>query len=92
MTTEPHNLVADTVAALESMPAVERAASAMALIAAVQGNGDRRIARIWWAAITELYEQGMSQEEIAARLDTSLGTVDLAVQSHRRTSAARINA
>ncbi|HCT76519.1 MAG TPA: hypothetical protein DGT23_08010 [Micromonosporaceae bacterium] len=84
MSPDPRNLVAATVAALEQMPAAERAISAAALIAAVQGDGDRRIARIRWAAIAEMYDGGLSIEDIAAELTTGPGAVDLALQSHRR--------
>jgi hypothetical protein len=87
MTADPHNLVADVIDALARMPALDRAISATALIAAVQGEGDRRIARLRWAAIAELHDAGMSDEQIAARLDTSPGAIDLAVQSHLRTMA-----
>ena len=90
MTTDPNGLVASTIAALESMPAVDRALSAAALIAAVQGEGDRRIARIRWGAITEMHDSGMTQEEIAAALATSPGTVDLALQSHRRSRSVPV--
>jgi hypothetical protein len=86
MTTTPSSLVADTIDALESMGALDRAATAGALIAAVQGEGDRRIARIWWAAIAQLHEQGLSIAQIAAALSVSAGTVDLAIQSHQRMS------
>jgi hypothetical protein len=88
MTTDPDGLVATTIAALEQMPASQRARSAGAFIAAVQGEGDRRIARIRWAAIADMYDGGMSIEDIAAELMTSPGSVDLAVQSHRRYGAA----
>ena len=84
MTTDPHHVVATMIAALEQLPPTERAVAAGALIAAVQGEGDRRITRIRWAAIAEMHEQGMTQEDIADKLATGIGAIDLAIQSHRR--------
>ncbi|HCT76490.1 MAG TPA: hypothetical protein DGT23_07850 [Micromonosporaceae bacterium] len=92
MAQDPHSLVAMTVATLQRMPASERARSAGELIAAVQGEGDRRIARIRWAAIAEMHEGGLTVEDIAAELAMSPGAVDLAVQSHRRYGTAPVSA
>ena len=88
MAEDPHSVVAMTLAALGRLPAAERARSAAALIAAVQGEGDRRIARIRWAAINEMHERGLSVQDIAAELEVSDGAVELALQSHRRFDAA----
>jgi len=84
MITDPHSLVTATIAALQQMPAAERALAAGDLIAAVQGEGDRRIARIRWAAIAEMYDSGLRVEEIAMTLMITAGSVDLAIQSHHR--------
>ncbi|WP_162907149.1 hypothetical protein [Allorhizocola rhizosphaerae] len=88
MTSDPGGLVATTVASIEQMPALERALSAAAFIAAVQGE-DRRIARIRWAAIAELHSEGMAMAEIAERIGVTPGAVDLALQSHHRGAASR---
>lgn len=92
MTTDPHSLVAATVAALEQMPPAERAFAAGSLIAAVQGEGDRRIARIRWAAIAEMHDSGLSIEDIAAMLMITPGSADLAIQSHRRYTPEPVSA
>lgn len=92
MAQDPHSLLATTIAALQQMPATERARSAGELIAAVQGEGDRRITRIRWAAIAEMHQRGLTVEDIAAQLTTSTGAVDLALQSHRRYNAASTSA
>ncbi|HZM80339.1 MAG TPA: hypothetical protein VFC19_31775 [Candidatus Limnocylindrales bacterium] len=84
MTTDPYHMVATMIAALESLPPAQRALAAGALIAAVQGEGDRRITRIRRAAIAQMHEQGMTEEDIAHALVTSIGAIDLAIQSHRR--------
>jgi len=84
LTTDPYHMVATMIAALERLPPAERALAAGALIAAVQGEGDRRITRIRWAAIAQMHEQGMTEEDIANALVTSIGAIDLAIQSHRR--------
>ncbi len=83
MTTESDGLVAATIAALERMPAAQRAISAAGLIAAVQGADDRRIARIRWAAIAEMRAGGLTTAEIADQLGISVGAVDLALQAHQ---------
>jgi DNA-binding NarL/FixJ family response regulator len=85
VTAEPDSLVAATLAALERMPAAQRAIAAAALIAAVQGAGDRPIPRIRWAAIAELHAGGLSTAEIAEQLGVSVGAVDLALQAHNAT-------
>ena len=88
MTSDPGGLVATTVASLEQMPALERALTAAAFIAAVQGD-DRRIARIRWAAIAEMHSGGMSMAEIAEKIGVTPGAVDLALQSHQRGASLR---
>lgn len=92
MAEDPHGLVTTTIAALLRMPAAERARSAGELIAAVQAEGDRRIARIRWGAIAEMRERGLSAEDIAAELAMSAGAVDLALQSHSRYGALPVQA
>jgi DNA-binding NarL/FixJ family response regulator len=82
VTTDPDALVAATIAALEQMPAAQRAMCAAGLIAAVQGADDRRITRIRWAAIAELRGGGMTTAQIADQLGISVGAVDLALQAH----------
>lgn len=89
MTAKPNTFVTETIEALEHMPPLDRAAAAGALIAAVQGEGDRRIARLWWAAIAQLQGEGLSVGQIASQLDLSAGTVDLAIQSHQRSQLLR---
>jgi hypothetical protein len=84
LTPDPQNLVAITITALEQMAPVDRALAAAALIAAVQGEGDRPIARIRWAAIAEMHDTGRSIDDIACDLAATPGSVDLAIQSHRR--------
>ncbi|HZM74844.1 MAG TPA: hypothetical protein VFC19_03910 [Candidatus Limnocylindrales bacterium] len=90
MTSDPGGLVAATVATLSQMPALERAMSASAFIAAVQGPDDRRISRVRWAAIAELKDGGMDMNEIADALGTTTEAIDLALQANgRRSSVSR---
>jgi hypothetical protein len=86
VTSDPDGLVADTIAALERMPAAKRAISAAGFIAAVLGVDDRRITRIRWAAIAELRDGGLTTAEIAGQLGISVSAVDLALQAHRGNS------
>ncbi len=88
MISDPGGLVATTVANLEQMPALERALSAAAFIAAVQGD-DRKIARIRWAAIAELHTGGMTMGEIAEKIGVTPGAVDLALQAYQRDASIR---
>jgi len=90
VTSDPGGLVAATVATLSQMPALERAMSASAFIAAVQGPDDRRISRVRWAAIAELKDGGMDMNEIADALGTTTEAIDLALQANgRRSSVSR---
>ena len=90
MTSDPSGLVAATLATLSQMPALERAMSANAFIAAVQGPDDRRISRLRWAAIAELKDAGMEINEIAEALETTAEAIDLALQANgRRSSVSR---
>jgi hypothetical protein len=82
MTSDPGGLVAATLATLSQMPALERARSAGAFIAAVQGPDDRRIARLRWSAIAELKDGGMGMNEIAEALGTTAEAIDLALQAN----------
>ncbi|HCT81163.1 MAG TPA: hypothetical protein DGG94_10045 [Micromonosporaceae bacterium] len=90
MTSDPGGLVAATIAALDSMPAMDRALSAAALIAAVQGVEDRRIARIRWAAIAELHDSGITMTDIGTALGVTAEAVDLALQAHKRASSVPV--
>lgn len=90
MTSDPGGLVAATLATLSQMPALERAISASALIAAVQGPEDRRIPQVRWAAIAELRDGGMEMDEIADALGTTAEAIDLALQASRRRSSVSI--
>jgi hypothetical protein len=89
VTSDPDGLVADTIAALERMPAAQRAISAAGFIAAVLGVDDRRITRIRWAAIAELHDGGLTTAEIADQLGISVSAVDLALQAHGVTRSRR---
>lgn len=90
VTSDPGGLLAATIATLSQMPALERAMSASAFIAAVQGPDDRRISRVRWAAIAELRDGGMEINEIADALGTTPETIDLALQANgRRSSVSR---
>jgi DNA-binding NarL/FixJ family response regulator len=86
VTSDPGGLVAATLATLSQMPALERAMSAGAFIAAVQGPDDRRIAKVRWSAIAELADSGMGIKEIAEALDITVEAVDLALQANGRSS------
>ena len=90
MTSDPGGLVAATLATLSQMPALERAMSASAFIAAVQGPDDRRISQLRWAAIAELKDGGMDMNEIADKLGTTAEAIDLALQASRRRSSVSI--
>jgi hypothetical protein len=90
MTSDPGGLVAATLATLSQMPALERAVSAGAFIAAVQGPDDRRIAKVRWAAIGELIDSGMGIKEIAEALGMTVEAVDLALQADGRQSSVPI--
>ena len=90
MTSDPGGLVAATLATLSQMPALERAMSASAFIAAVQGPDDRRISQVRWAAIAELKNGGMDMNEIADALGTTAEAIDLALQASRRRSSVSI--
>jgi hypothetical protein len=90
VTSDPGGLLAATLATLSQMPALERAVSAGAFIAAVQGPDDRRISHARWAAIAELKEGGMGIGEIAEALGTTTDAIDLALQANgRRSSVSR---
>jgi len=90
VTSDPGGLVAATLATLSQMPALERAMSASAFIAAVQGPDDRRISQVRWAAIAELKNGGMDMNEIADALGTTAEAIDLALQASRRRSSVSI--
>jgi hypothetical protein len=90
VTSDPGGLVAATVATLSQMSALDRAMSASAFIAAVQGPDDRRISQLRWAAIAELRDSGMRIEEIADALGTTAEAIDLALQASRRRSSVSI--
>lgn len=90
VTSDPGGLVAATLATLSQMPALERAMSASAFIAAVQGPDDRRISQVRWAAIAELKDSGMDMNEIADALGTTAEAIDLALQASRRRSSVSI--
>ena len=90
VTSDPGGLVAATLATLSQMPALERAMSANAFIAAVQGPDDRRISRLRWAAIAELKDAGMDMNEIAEALGTTAEAIDLALQANGRRSSVSI--
>jgi hypothetical protein len=90
VTSDPGGLLAATIATLSQMPALERAVSASAFIAAVQGPDDRRISRLRWAAIAELRDGGMEMNEIAEALGMTAEAIDLALQANgRRGSVSR---
>ena len=90
VTSDPGGLVAATLATLSQMPPLERAMSASAFVAAVQGPDDRRISRVRWAAIAELRGGGMEMNEIADALGTTAEAIDLALQANRRGSSVSI--
>lgn len=90
MSSDPSGLLAATLATLSQMPALERAVSASAFIAAVQGPDDRRISQVRWAAIAELKDGGMEMNEIADALGTTAEAIDLALQVNRRRSSVSI--
>jgi len=90
VTSDPGGLLAATLATLSQMPALERAMSASAFIAAVQGPDDRRISQVRWAAIAELKNGGMDMNEIADALGTTAEAIDLALQASRRRSSVSI--
>lgn len=87
MTSDPGGLVAATLATLSQMPPLERAMSAGAFIAAVQGPDDRRISRVRWAAIAELKDGGMEISEIGDALGITAEAIDLALQANGRSSS-----
>ena len=87
VTSDPGGLVAATLATLSQMTPLERAMSASAFIAAVQGPDDRRISQVRWAAIAELKDGGMDMNEIADALGTTAEAIDLALQVSRRRSS-----
>lgn len=90
VTADPGGLVAATLATLSQMAPLERAMSASAFIAAVQGPDDRRISRVRWAAIAELSDAGMEMDEIAEALGTTAQAIDLALQANGHHSSVSI--